>query len=512
MKRKVFIIMPIIILIILLAIVAILYFTTDLFKSNKDLFWKYFAQNKDITEILNNDNQSLQYNFKQNNSYISTGNLSFIRVQGEESSKQFSVDTTSRHDISTGRTYADAVLKNGELDLFKVSYINSDDIYAIKCDEVFPNYVGVQNSGLTQLAINYQLPNAENMPDSIKFNEYINLPEITEEQEEHLKETYLAIIMNNISEDQYTKGNELITINNIGDSTNIYTYNANVYTVNMSGENVKNILLSILDTLRNDTQTLMMISNKLEILGLSAEYTDTANLSAKIGELITKIQSIEIEEDLNISVYEYNNTLIRTNVNIGSRYVAIYDKLAHNETLTIELPRETLINIDKDETREVEDNINLEENTNDIIDLNATTINQDISNSTMRIVIKKNISDALATNEMQIIMDTREAEENINFIANISNIQNDIINNSYMLIINTVNNDKAEVYTISYEDNIQKSNQVEEIEELNSNNTALINNYDVEAFKNFINNWLNIFETKLLEQMSILGFEELSVR
>ena len=260
------------------------------------------------------------------------------------------------------------------------------------------------------------------------------------------------------------------------------------------------------------TQTLMMISNKLEILGLSAEYTDTANLSVKIGELITKIQSIEIEEDLNISVYEYNNTLIRTNVNIGSRYVAIYDKLAHNETLTIELPRETLINIDKDETREVEDNINLEENTNDIIDLNATTINQDISNSTMRIVIKKNISDALATNEMQIIMDTREAEENINFIANISNIQNDIINNSYMLIINTVNNDKAEVYTISYEDNIQKSNQVEEIEELNSNNTALINNYDVEAFKNFINNWLNIFETKLLEQMSILGFEELSVR
>ena len=82
----------------------------------------------------------MQYNFKQNNSYISTGNLSFIRVQGEESSKQFSVDTTSRHDISTGRTYADAVLKNGELDLFKVSYINSDDIYAIKCDEVYERY------------------------------------------------------------------------------------------------------------------------------------------------------------------------------------------------------------------------------------------------------------------------------------------------------------------------------------------------------------------------------------
>ena len=80
---------------------------------------------ENLLKIIENDKFSNQAEYKKSNSYESAGNITFIKEQGEESSKQFNVVTTARHDKNTGRTYADATLKNGELDLFKASYINS---------------------------------------------------------------------------------------------------------------------------------------------------------------------------------------------------------------------------------------------------------------------------------------------------------------------------------------------------------------------------------------------------
>ena len=54
-KKVLLIIIPIIIVLIIAVIIAVLYFTTDLFKSNEELFWKYFAQNKDVLNIIENE-------------------------------------------------------------------------------------------------------------------------------------------------------------------------------------------------------------------------------------------------------------------------------------------------------------------------------------------------------------------------------------------------------------------------------------------------------------------------
>ena len=81
-KKIIFISVPIIILIIVAIVIAILYFTTDLFKSNEELFWKYFAQNESIIDIASNGKQSEQNTFKQNNSFEANGNLFFTLEQG----------------------------------------------------------------------------------------------------------------------------------------------------------------------------------------------------------------------------------------------------------------------------------------------------------------------------------------------------------------------------------------------------------------------------------------------
>ena len=64
-KKTLFIIITIIILLSIISIITLLYFTTDLFKSNEELFWKYFSQNKDVLSVLNNDKLTSLNEFKK---------------------------------------------------------------------------------------------------------------------------------------------------------------------------------------------------------------------------------------------------------------------------------------------------------------------------------------------------------------------------------------------------------------------------------------------------------------
>ena len=559
-KKILLIIIPIIIVLIIAVIIAVLYFTTDLFKSNEELFWKYFAQNKDVLNIIENEKQAEQNQFKTNNSYTSNGNLSLVIAQGENSSKQLNVVTTARHDVTTNRTYADATLKNGDINLFKASYINSGDIYAVSCDEIFQGYVGTENSGLTQLAANFGI---ENFPDSINVNEYTNLLDITDEEWAHISETYLPVIMNVISEESYTKSSQEIQVNG-------QTYNANVYGIQITGENLKQLIINALTTLRGDTQTLVMLSNKLSTLGLGIEYTDTSNLALKIDELIDNMQNVTIGDNLYINVYENNGEVIRTEINLENTINLVYDRTSSSSSLTIDLigtmteqeiidesidntnitdannmsgdvttynannetdntatnenvvdNEDTIVSMENTESMNttVEENVNgnsalegnsiagenngITDSSDEVIDLSTT---QDTSVSSTRIVITKSNTDNLTTNTIQIIPNTDVSNENITITINMSNVQNDSINNSYEIVANTLNGEQTETSTITYDTSTIRADQVEEIPELTGSNTAIASNYDANTFNTFLSNWVNLFMNALSEKLTVLGF------
>lgn len=478
-KKKMIIIIPILVLVIIAIIITIVYFTTDLLKSNEELFWKYFSQSEDINDILVTDKIIEQEKFKKANSYTSNGNIEFVLTHGEDSYKQFNVSTSARHDSNTNRTYKDAILKNGELELFKVSYINSSDIYGIKCDDVFGSYVGIQNSNLTELASNYGI---QNMPSSIEIDEFINLLELNDAQKQHLVDTYLPIITNHINSEQYEKTEESIDING-------NNYNANIYRVDLTSDVLYTILVECLNTLKTDTETLMIITSKLSNLGFSTEYTDNANIIAKIDELI---ENLQIEDNLTISVYENDGNNIRTNIILGEKANVIYDRLENSRNLSIDISyQKSIKGMDSDE----------------VIDLNTLA---ESSYVTTRIVINRNVNTNNVTNNIQIIPNIQNLEEQIALSLSMGNIQNDSIANSYSISINKKENEKQVTTTINYDNNIAKADTVEEIEELSGSNTAIANNYTKEQFSAFIKRWTNIFVDKLSEEMTTLGLEEIS--
>ena len=561
-KKILLIIIPIIIVLIIAVIIAVLYFTTDLFKSNEELFWKYFAQNKDVLNIIENEKQAEQSQFKTNNSYTSNGNLSLVIAQGENSSKQLNVVTTARHDVTTNRTYADATLKNGDIDLFKASYINSGDIYAVSCDEIFQGYVGTENSGLTQLAANFGI---ENFPDSININEYSNILDLTDEEWTHISETYLPVITNSISEESYTKSSEEIQVNG-------QTYNTNVYSIQITGENLKQLIINGLTTLKGDTQTLVMISNKLSTLGLGIEYTDVSNMLLQIDEIIENIQNINIEDNLYINVYENNEEVVRTSIDLENNFDIVYDRTSSTNSLTIDIigtmteqeridesidttnitntnnmsedvltnngaqaenaitnedvadDSDTIVSMENTESMNTtldgnansttgatnvtaDNNVIVENNqiTNDSDEVIDLTTNQG-ERSGASIIITKNKTDNLITNTIKIVPDTNIADENLSITINMSNVQNDTINNFYEIVVNSFVGSTSENYVITYETSTIRADQVEEIPELTGSNTAIASNYEANTFNTFLTNWVNLFMNKLSEKLIVLGF------
>ena len=476
MKKKMLFIIPISIIIVACTVVGILYFATDLFKPTSKLFWKYFSQNSSMINNLSKDKLFMQSEFKKNNSYITNGELSLLVKQGENSSKQLNLTTIAKHNSNNDRTFAEATLKNGDLNIFNVSYANNGDIYAIKCDEVTPNYVGIQNKELKKMAVNYGLNYADIIPNEISFSAYTNRLNLTEEQNKYISNTYFPILTDKISENNYTKSKEKIEI----DGT---VYDANAYNVKISGEDAKQIIIDILNMIKTDEEMINIITN----------YIDTTNFGTKVDEMISKIEKNDINDDIDIKVYEAKGNTIKTLLSISEIAEIILERNNNKIKLTVNLNDEFIGTNNKDDSD------------NEIIDLNEYELNKEELNT--KIVFTKEKSDNKEIYKANIIPNINNEENNIYLEAQFSNIQNNSFNNLYILTINKNEEEKEKSTTITYKTNTTKTNEVGEIVELTNENTIIANNYDKNQFKPFINSWIQIFKDKLKEKLETIGFE-----
>ncbi len=491
-KRLLLIIIPIVVVFVMVVVIAIMFMATDIFKSDRELFWNYFAQNVDVSDFLVDKKLEEQFEFKQNNSYISSGDLSMVIEQGENSLKQLNAITNARHDNNVGRKYAEAILKNGDIDLFKVSYINSGDIYGIKCDEIFPNYVGVQNSDLNQLAINYGIPNS-NVPNKIVPQVLFNIFDLTDEQKIHLQEFYFPIINNKIQDAQFTRTSEDIAIFGVNK-------NCNVYSLVLTSNNIKEIIRDLLANAKLDNETMTILTEKFASLEMSVEYTDASNLQLKIDQMIEEVENMPIENNLEIRVYESEGKAIRTTFAMNGNFDIIYDKLDNDKTITIEIPS-------MDSLNDIMHTTMVNTSTNEIIDLSQETGQLTEKGNTRFIINKKDLGN-VATISVQIIPDVNNEMQNINIILNIQGVQNGIFNNSVEIVVNTLLDERNEVIRVTYDTSTSMTDQIEEIEELNGNNTAIANYYQPDEYKAFFKSWNSLFRERFVEKLATLGFNE----
>jgi len=459
MKKKTGIIIGIVaILFVLIAVgvFTVLYFMTDIFKSSKQLFWEYASKSNQLAKMISSENESNQKAWKESHSYTAKGDLN-IAVTKETGTKEIKLGTTEKHNQNTGRTYSDITLYNGEAELLKTSYINSGDIHALYCKDIYePYYIGFRSSDLKEFISKMEI--TEDPMQTLELLSLENANSLTKEEITYLVDTYSRVLIDGIPQEKYTK-TEKTTIN-----INSQNYEVVGYQLQLNQEDLKDILIGILTQTKADAQIISILSKMLA-------STENIDIVSSIEQVIEKLQEITLEE-MNITITAYN---------VGKGLTRI--QMNYNAEIEIIL--------DIDDSKENRKSIVIETN-------NINSQNPELATD-MQVSMEKQILDSMiiyTTNikdnkgEYQITMNTS--------LGNISN--NKIENNSKVTIL-----DKDATIETSYYKTIQEATEEVDIQELTNSSAVIINNYPKEQLENFFMGIGNKIEEVIPEKIGQLN-------
>ena len=267
---------------------TIVYLKTDIFKSNQSLFFKYMEQAIKDVEYVPNATVTNNINRMNEEAFTLTGNLGYETEETSDVAKnalknmKFAVE--AKVDKSAKTAYGVGTLKNNDQDIFKVEYANTNNIYALKSDEVVTAFVGIENQNLKVLAQKLGITDTENLPNSISpmdnINEFLNL---TDDEKAHIKETYLPVLEQNIEKANFTK-NKDIAISKKG-----VIYNTTGYRLDLNEAELKQLEITLLQELKQDSITLNILATKAKMLNLDENYTNVNNLVSQIDTLINNL-------------------------------------------------------------------------------------------------------------------------------------------------------------------------------------------------------------------------------
>ena len=348
-RRTLIISILVVILLIIATSLIILYLNTDMFKSNQTLFLKYFGNNteniKEIEKIFENTeyenllknskyleeteikvNYTEDYGTTSENTSNSINNLKLI-IEGQ-------VDNVNQY------IYKDVKLLKDDGQIFKVEYAQSNDAYGIRFSDLFKQYILVENNNLKELfkEMGYSEEEIESLPDNIEINKenIISSIKFSDEEIENLKEKYINIINKNLSKENFVKeSKQTISINQ-------EDFKVNAYILKLTKEQLNNIYVNILESLKNEEIILEKIDNIQNILNKSSiDSSETTDLKEKfiqeIEDIIEKINRNNIgTEETRIIVYENQGETIRTTIQ-GVDYQINLDYIKKEQENFVEL-------------------------------------------------------------------------------------------------------------------------------------------------------------------------------
>ncbi len=266
MKKKILLVV-LLIIILLGAGAAYAYFATDAFKSGKELFFSYILENN-IFEKLEEKKLSEYEEKLENTPYTNKGKITLNMTGVPEES----IETLNNSEITfEGKTDAKNELSEQEITLDFAMGINIPILFkqqgetlGIQTDLLNSKYIGIRNENLKELATKFGLDETT-IPDKIEAQEL----GITEEQMKILKDRYIKILQDNLTDDMFTKGKE---------------GNQKTIIVTIPEDKLVNIFKLLLQTLRNDDI----------IIPILEKFDYGTTFQESIDELISSFETVEI--------------------------------------------------------------------------------------------------------------------------------------------------------------------------------------------------------------------------
>ncbi|MCI8636784.1 MAG: hypothetical protein HFJ36_02830 [Clostridia bacterium] len=420
------------ILLILLTSLAFAYFATDMFKSNKDLFFKYITQ-------VGIDEQLSQYFEKQKTTpYQNQGTFEpNISTEGSQTKEyeavnNFNISFSGQTDKITDNFAQDITLNYSNDITFPISLRKVGNIIGLQTEYIGSKYIAVETNSQDNEALESLNEVIEQIEKAKKLS---NLP-FSNEELKQIQDTYINIINNELQESQFSKED-------------------NRYKLIINGEQFKNILVKILDTLKNDQKTLDKLNEYLEEQKNSLKLTATNIDNYK--------KTLEQEQNGNDINYE----------------ITIFAQKDKTNKIVISND-ELIITIEK-------------EKSDDFLKYKVSLEDKDESG---------NLGFSFSANYTGLSGLQNVKEEYI--IERTVDPSKNIINN-----VQTEKNNTSEKITTKY----QFNNQIDfienaNIEELSDNNSMILNNYEEEKVTNFLEQAEERIQKVNKQQMEQLGLEE----
>ena len=281
---------------------AVLYFATDTFKSEQEMFYKYASQ-IDLKEFIDLENYNTYFERLETSGHANEGEFSIEVAQNGETINESIKYNGYSDPLNKTANYDISINKNNEA-LLEMNYLNNQDFYGLQFKDILAQYIVFENNNLKDFAAKFGVIDTTDIPNKIEIPETIN--SIDYEELNTMLNTYLNIAMEEIPEDNYSKiEKEEISL---GDET----IAADGYQVKLKVKDVQKILTKVLETARDDEQ----VYNLLNIEEITFEdyqgYID--ELLLEISGEISKEDNVEV---ITISVYKDKKDTVKLAINIA---------------------------------------------------------------------------------------------------------------------------------------------------------------------------------------------------
>ena len=329
-NKKVFIIAIIAIVLILLIGVVYAFLATDTFKSNKDLFFEYASQIFDEDGFI--DNKIEQYSEKKKNSAYENEGKFTANVDSQSMDSNILKNINSLNISFVGNTDN---LNNRSESLTRINYTNDvefpiyykniNGFHGIKMTRVAKNtYFAVQEDEIGEVLSKLTKNNSETSDFSnisINTSGFSSLDlssiRLTAEEKNKLKSTYLEVAKDNIDNSNFTK---------------IETMESEGYSLEISNQNLKELLIKIFETLKDDD---LMLNKLSKIFGIDIE-------SEAIQSLIDRINMLEIEDgQTTITVYGSNKILNKIEIKFNDELKVTISKTSSDDEVSYSIDFES---------------------------------------------------------------------------------------------------------------------------------------------------------------------------
>ena len=476
-KKKLIIIITSIILgvIIIISTLIALYLTTDMFKSKSTLFSKYIVQNIDnMYTILDSEPSEIEQMIEQNK--ITSNLKATVKYKDSENNTENSInkaelDISSQTDKTENYRYKDIRLVYENEDVAKMEYIQDGQNYGIRLYPI-QQFATFQNDNLEELELKTGIPSKDlelftYIFDQIKIANFI---EFTPSEIEVLRSTYLSVITQNTTKENYQKkSNESITVNG-------KSYKANGYSIKLKQEQFNDLIIKILEKVSKDEIILGKIDNmqkQLEKYQIDLEDGTTLRkmFVKKIENKIEDIKDNNIGQDeTEITVYESNGNTIKT-----------YIKTPDNEFSICLYEDKSGIQFDYIET--VEQKIQQQ---NVIIQNKTTEASQDM------LIRYALIEDGTESDTVELQVNRNKEEQKVN--------------NSYQLKYNMAGNEA----NLSIEQYLTVVNELENKVELNEENNFTLNELEQGQAQAIIEFLKRNFNKQIEETLNKIKLEDIN--